>query len=243
MPIRIGSERSKPAPVVVQCRVREPLGLDQRAGDEPVDREDDRPADPVAERGQRPDERQVLAPRLVRVERDAARLVREHRRQLGVDVVLERAEARSRSSTGRTPRSYRARRSSEPSAAIRKPGFARATTKPSHQVIALRSCRSSTTAVRHRPLLSRTGRSAGLGPIWYTPARRLVPRRAGRGQPARGDSRSDTWTRATRGRTRPGLGPSLYERSSNRGETMSEKEWGDEPYLGPRATTGIRTGS
>src|SRR3954464_9913390 len=34
-----------------------------------------------------------------------------------------------------------------PRAAIRKPGLARATTKPSHHVIALRSCRSSTTAV------------------------------------------------------------------------------------------------
>src|SRR5919109_3339547 len=33
-----------------------------------------------------------------------------------------------------------------PSAAIRKPGFASATTKPSHQLIALRSCRSSTCA-------------------------------------------------------------------------------------------------
>src|SRR5215212_4907945 len=33
-----------------------------------------------------------------------------------------------------------------PSAAIRKPGFASATTKPSHQVIALRSCLSSTSA-------------------------------------------------------------------------------------------------
>src|SRR6185295_5233539 len=32
----------------------------------------------------------------------------------------------------------------EPSAAMRKPGLARATTKPSHQVMALRSCLSST---------------------------------------------------------------------------------------------------
>src|SRR5918911_5601360 len=35
----------------------------------------------------------------------------------------------------------------EPSAAMRKPGFASATTKPSHHVIALRSCLSSTWAV------------------------------------------------------------------------------------------------
>src|ERR687886_1401683 len=35
----------------------------------------------------------------------------------------------------------------EPSAAIRKPGFASATTKPSHHVMALRSCLSSTWAV------------------------------------------------------------------------------------------------
>src|SRR3954449_1554991 len=35
----------------------------------------------------------------------------------------------------------------EPSAAIRNPGLARATTKPSHHVIALRSCLSSTSAV------------------------------------------------------------------------------------------------
>src|SRR5215213_7203911 len=34
-----------------------------------------------------------------------------------------------------------------PSAAIRNPGLARATTKPSHHVIALRSCLSSTSAV------------------------------------------------------------------------------------------------
>ena len=33
-----------------------------------------------------------------------------------------------------------------PSAAIRKPGLARATTKPSHHAIALRSCLSSTSA-------------------------------------------------------------------------------------------------
>src|SRR5919204_2649643 len=35
----------------------------------------------------------------------------------------------------------------DPSAAMRKPGFASATTKPSHHVMALRSCLSSTWAV------------------------------------------------------------------------------------------------
>src|SRR5262245_14068073 len=38
-----------------------------------------------------------------------------------------------------------------PSAAIRNPGFARAITKPSHHVMALRSCLSSTWAVAIRP--------------------------------------------------------------------------------------------
>src|SRR5882724_1379672 len=39
----------------------------------------------------------------------------------------------------------------EPSAAMRKPGFASATTKPSHQVIALSSCLSSTSAYAIAP--------------------------------------------------------------------------------------------
>src|SRR5215217_897379 len=38
-----------------------------------------------------------------------------------------------------------------PSAAIRNPGLASATTKPSHQVIALRSCLSSTSACAIKP--------------------------------------------------------------------------------------------
>src|SRR5919197_2912096 len=42
----------------------------------------------------------------------------------------------------------------EPSAAIRKPGFASATTKPSHHVIALRSCLSSTSAYAIGPPLA-----------------------------------------------------------------------------------------
>src|SRR3954465_300044 len=39
-----------------------------------------------------------------------------------------------------------------PSEAIRKPGFASATTKPSHHVMALRSCLSSTSATAISPL-------------------------------------------------------------------------------------------
>ncbi len=63
----------------------EPRGLGDRTGEEPQERQHDRPADPVAERGNRPHEGCVLAPPLVRVEGKAARLVREHRRQLRVE--------------------------------------------------------------------------------------------------------------------------------------------------------------
>src|ERR687888_806986 len=42
----------------------------------------------------------------------------------------------------------------EPSAAIRNPGLASATTKPSHHVIALRSCLSSTSAYAIGPPLA-----------------------------------------------------------------------------------------
>jgi hypothetical protein len=72
---------------------REELRLQQDAGDEAVDRQDDRPADPVAERRDRADQGQVLPPGLVRVQRDAAGLVREHARELRVDVVLQCAQA------------------------------------------------------------------------------------------------------------------------------------------------------
>ena len=80
------------ADVLGERRVREPLGLGERADHVAVDREDARPREPVAERRDGPDERQVLAPRLVRVEGDAAGLLREHRRHLGIDVVLKRAD-------------------------------------------------------------------------------------------------------------------------------------------------------
>src|SRR5919204_912238 len=45
-----------------------------------------------------------------------------------------------------------------PSEPIRKPGFASATTKPSYQRSAFRSCRSSTTATATADLLERTAR-------------------------------------------------------------------------------------
>src|SRR3954469_9892757 len=83
-----------------------------------------------------------------------------------------------------------------PRAAIRNPGLASATTKPSHHVIALRSCRSSTTAVATVALLSRVGqmcpfvRQVGLLPA--------VPDAVNR--------QSVRWTGPTgSGRTCPGL--------------------------------------
>ena len=125
--------------------VREPLGLHQRADDVAVDGEHARPGEPVAERRDRPDQRRgTSAKPRARTGRSAGR-VREHRRHLGVDVVLERPEEdRDRpqdESAGGAESTDRA-----PSAAMRKPGFASATTKPSHHVIALRSCLSSTSA-------------------------------------------------------------------------------------------------
>ena len=62
-----------------------PVRLGDRPAEEPQEREHDRPADPVAERGDRADEGSVLAPPLVRVQRKAARLVREHGGELGVE--------------------------------------------------------------------------------------------------------------------------------------------------------------
>ena len=65
--------------------VREPGGRDDLPAEDAEEREHDRPREPVAERRDRADEREVLAPALVRVEREAARLVREHGRHLGVE--------------------------------------------------------------------------------------------------------------------------------------------------------------
>ena len=65
--------------------VREPRRLGDVAAEDAEKRQHDRPADPVAERGNRPDEGRVLAPALVRVEREAAGLVREHRGKLRVE--------------------------------------------------------------------------------------------------------------------------------------------------------------
>src|SRR5919198_4930034 len=64
----------------------------------------------------------------------------------------------------------------EPSAAIRNPGLASATTKPSHHVIALRSCLSSTSAYAiGPPLAGLAQRSSRTN--WYRPAGDLLPLR------------------------------------------------------------------
>src|SRR5215211_7199943 len=63
-----------------------------------------------------------------------------------------------------------------PSAAIRNPGFASATTKPSHHVIALRSCLSSTSADAIDPPSPKLGVPAGVVPIGTAQAYGLLPR-------------------------------------------------------------------
>ncbi len=73
-------------------RGRIPLVLHQEADDHAGCRQHHRPADPVPERGDRPHEREVLLPGLVGIDRDAARELGEHRRRLGVDVVVEGTE-------------------------------------------------------------------------------------------------------------------------------------------------------
>ena len=65
--------------------VREPCSLGDVPDEQPEERQHDRPADPVAERRHRSDERRVLSPALVRVDRETAGLVREHRGELRVD--------------------------------------------------------------------------------------------------------------------------------------------------------------
>ena len=126
---------------------REPLGDDQVADDLAEDREDDRPADPVAERRQRADERAVPAPALMRVQRDATASVTEHRRRLGVDPGLEHSRSPRRAPhrtiepiTPNSPSVY-------PRLASRKPGLHSAMTNPSYQRSVLRSSTSSTLAV------------------------------------------------------------------------------------------------
>src|SRR4029077_17381463 len=78
--------------------------LQEEADDRAVQRQHDRPAEPVADGRDRPDERGVALPRLVRIDRDAARELREHRRDLGVDVVVECTDADGeRPNDGRAP--------------------------------------------------------------------------------------------------------------------------------------------
>ncbi len=69
-----------------------PLRLHEVADRRSEDRQHARPGEPVPERRDRADEREVLAPALVRIQRDSPRLVGEHRRQLGVDPVHEHAD-------------------------------------------------------------------------------------------------------------------------------------------------------
>ena len=73
---------------------REPGALDDLADEDAVDGKHDRPPDPVAERRDRTDERRVLPPGLVRVERESAGLLREHRGELGVERVDEDGDER-----------------------------------------------------------------------------------------------------------------------------------------------------
>ena len=75
-----------------RCRRRVELRLHQEADDDAGGRQHHRPADPVAERRHRADEREVPLPGLVGVDGDTAGQLREHRRRLGVDVVVEGAE-------------------------------------------------------------------------------------------------------------------------------------------------------
>ena len=86
------------------CRLAgEPRALDDLADEEAEEREHDGPAEPVAERRHRADEGEVLSPPLVRVQREAARLVREHRGHLAVEGHDEEGEPR-----GDAPEEHRA---------------------------------------------------------------------------------------------------------------------------------------
>ena len=92
-----------------QLRVREPLGGDQAADQVAEDRQHDRPPDPVAERRDRAEQREIAPPSLVGVQRDAAGLVGEHRGRLGVDPVLQQADG-----GGDPPQDHRAERADAP---------------------------------------------------------------------------------------------------------------------------------
>ena len=92
-----------------------PFRLHEVADRRAEDREHARPREPVAEGCDRADEREVLAPALVRVERDSPGLVREHRRQLGVDPVHEHAdEARAGPQGEGAPGTHASDRVTEP---------------------------------------------------------------------------------------------------------------------------------
>src|SRR4051794_41013229 len=65
----------------------------------------------------------------------------------------------------------------EPRAAMRKPGLARATTKPSHQVMALRSCLSSTSACAMGPPSRGLPQKKQPRTNWYRSGGDLLPLR------------------------------------------------------------------
>src|SRR6185437_15239832 len=110
-----------------------------------------------------------------------------------------------------------------PSEAMRNPGLASATTKPSHHVIALRSSRSSTTAVA----MQRPPRS---GPCRWTKLSNrgaaFLPSRRGVLQASRVNSQDRGCIHA------PICLQSAVERPTTVEGGMAEKRWGDEPYFG-----------
>src|ERR671921_1163332 len=118
-----------------------------------------------------------------------------------------------------------------PRAAMRNPGFASATTKPSHHVIALRSCRSSTSAWAMSPLPSLVW--APLVPIGTGVVVRLLPC-----SPDSVNRRVATlrWTRAVRRDTSPCT--NLYEIARTREGTNGGEDLGRRALLGTRVRLG-----
>ena len=76
---------------------------EENADDRAVDREHARPGEPVAERRDRAGQREVPLPALLGVHREPARLVREHRGRLRVDVRLQRTDDRRSEPDDRRP--------------------------------------------------------------------------------------------------------------------------------------------
>ena len=151
-------------------------------------------------------------------------------RQLGVDVVLQRAEGdRDRPQDERAGRAERAdRRAQRGDEEARIRQCDDEAVPPGHR---LEKLSLLDLGIRHWPSLSNRA-------VPQQPSYQLV-QGGGRFLPLRSDAVNGrtaipgrtTWTRATR-RGRSSGCTSLYERSSNRGETMSDKAWGDEPFWG-----------